>query len=313
MPSKQRIAILFQHMSTYLQTGWRRKAITPLFFLLSLIVAFSVLIANWETLKEYQWQLRPMWALYALLFLTIDLFLGSYAWHLLVSRLTPHSNSRFDIKCWLYANLARRVPGPIWYVASRALLYEQKQISKTTTSLISGLELALIFVTGTAIFLFTLPFWVISPEISTQLNQSWLLFVILVGCLIFIHPSVLNKIWAKLSETTPPSLRWHDAIIWFGFYILIWTIGAFVLFCLINLLTPLPFEHLIPMIGIWSLSNIISVAGTLFFSGIGLREISLTLLLTQFVPLPVALLIAIFLRLLWLIGESVGALISLLL
>ena len=313
MFGKQQLASTIQQISRYMQTGWRRHAITTLFFLLSVAAAVSILLANWDTLKSYEWQLRPIWGISIVSFLAIDLFLGSYAWHLLVTRLTPHNDLRFDIKCWHYANLARRVPGPIWYIASRAVLYEQRQISKTTTSIVSGLELALIILAGVAAFLLTLPFWVLPPAVVAQLNQSWLLIIVLILCFIFIHPRVLNKLWARISEHPPPLLQWREAAIWFSFYIIIWVIGASVLFSVINLLLPLSLVYFIPIVGMWAIANVISVAGTLAFSGIGLREISLTLLLTQFVPLPVALLIAILLRLIWLIGESIGASLSLLL
>ncbi len=313
MFGKQQIASVIQQTSKYMQTGWRRHAVTTLFFLLSVAVAVSILLANWDTLAGYEWQLRPIWSVPIIVFLAIDLFLGSYAWHLLVSRLTSHNNLRFDVKCWHYANLARRVPGPIWYIASRAVLYEQRKISKTTISIVSGLELALIILAGMAAFLLTLPFWVLPPDMAAQLNQSWLLIIVLMLCFMFIHPRVLNKVWARISEHSPLPLQWREAVTWFIFYILIWVIGACVLFSLINLLLPLSLAHFMPIVGIWAIVNVISAAGTLAFSGIGLREISLTLLLTQFVPLPIALLIAILLRLIWLIGESIGAFLSLLL
>jgi len=314
MLNKQQLITTWHRLSTYLQTGWRPQVLTASFFLLSLAVAASILIASRETLESYPWQVHPGWVFCALLLLAIDLLLGSYAWHLLVSRLTSGSSLRYDIKCWHYSNLARRVPGPIWYIASRAILYEQKQISKTTTSLVSGLELALIFLSGVAVFLLSTPFWVISAEVVEQLNQSWMLLIVLIFCLIFIHPQVLNKIWAKMSQHPPEQrLKWLNTAIWFTFYIIIWIIGAGALFSIINIFTPLPVTHFIPVAGMWALANVISVAGTVAFSGIGLREISLAVLLTQFIPLPVAVIIAILSRLIWLIAESIGALLSLLL
>jgi uncharacterized membrane protein YbhN (UPF0104 family) len=45
-------------------------------------------------------------------------------------------------------------------------------------------------------------------------------------------------------------------------------------------------------------------------SGIGLREISLVLLLTPITPAPVALVIAILIRLIWFSGEMASALAS---
>ncbi len=45
--------------------------------------------------------------------------------------------------------------------------------------------------------------------------------------------------------------------------------------------------------------------------GFGIRELSLAFLLSQIIPLPVAILVVVLLRILWLIGEIITGLISL--
>lgn len=83
------------------------------------------------------------------------------------------------------------------------------------------------------------------------------------------------------------------------------------LFSVINLFYPLSVTSLIIVIGIWALAGSVSLVGALTISGIGLREVSLILLLTQLVPAPVNLVTAIAIRLLWLTGELLSSLISL--
>jgi hypothetical protein len=130
--------------------------------------------------------------------------------------------------------------------------------------------------------------------------------------LLFIHPRLLEKLWRRVRPEIPlERLRWQDTITWLAYYILTWVVGAMVLFSLLNLLYPVPFSELITVIGIWSLAGSISLAGALTISIIGVREISLTLLLTILVPAPIALLVAILIRVVWLLGEMLSALISL--
>jgi glycosyltransferase 2 family protein len=310
---KARFTAYLKSLIQLLQHGWQGKAVAGLFFLLSIAILAAIIASNWDTLTEYDWQIQPIWLGYALLFLAVDLFLGSYAWHMLVSRLTTHNDLQHNIKSWHYANLARRVPGTIWYIASRALLYEKRGLNKRTTSLLSGLELVIILFSGIATFILTLPFWVMPDEVTTQINQSWLFLIIVPICFLLVHPTVLNKIWSKVSEAPPAKLLWRDTGRWLIVYLVVWFFGGCVLFSVINLFQPLPWSQLIPVTGMWIIASVVSLAGTLAFSGMGLREISLTLLLAQVVPLPVALIIAIVLRLLWLLGELVAALLSLLL
>ncbi|MBE7532910.1 MAG: hypothetical protein HND44_10840 [Chloroflexi bacterium] len=312
--TRANIISTFSRVLAYFQSGWRRQAIPFLFFLLSVAVILSVLANNWQTLITYHWQVRPHWLLYAFIFMSFDLLLGAYAWHLLMTRLGPYNNRRHNFKFWLYANLARRLPGPVWHIASRAVLYEEKGISKTVTSMTSGLELAIILVSGAVTFFLVLPFWVIPDSVRSQLNQSWLLLIILLPCLLLVHPRSLNTIWQKLGHQSPNQrLYWHETMKWLLLYIPIWIIGGIVLYCVSNMFQPVPRMQFFPLIGMWVITNILSLAGTLTFTGMGLREISLTLLLALFMPPPVALLTVIVLRLTWLGGELGGALISLLL
>lgn len=92
---------------------------------------------------------------------------------------------------------------------------------------------------------------------------------------------------------------------------LVWVLGGVVMFSTINFFQPLPISYLLATIGMWALASSISLAGAITFTSIGVREVSLTLLLTQLMPLPVAIITIIVIRLLWLAGELITAVTSL--
>jgi hypothetical protein len=297
-----------------LHSGWRGRLVTLFFVALSVIIIASVMVANWESFRTFDWRIRPSWIAYGTAALVLDLFLGAVGWHWLVARLTEQRRFRTNLKFWCYANLARRIPGPIWYIGSRAVLYETAGLPKATTSLLSALELVMILVSGIALFLLTLPFWVLPAAVRQQLHSSWFLLLIVPASLALVHPRVLNWLWARIGGRRPAQqLRWADTVGWLIFYLGVWLIGAFTLFSAVNLVHPLPLSHFPDVAGMWAAAGAVSLAGTLTLTGIGLRELSLTLLLASFVPAPVALVIAILLRVLWLLGELTGALLSLIL
>lgn len=300
------------HIADQLSSGRRSKVLSGALLLLSIAVIAQILISKWSLLTSYRWQIQPVWLLFATLFFIIDLLLASWAWHLLVARLGNYNNLRHNVKiCW-YANLARRVPSPVWYIASRAFLYEKVGVSKVTTSLLSTIELAFFLISGLVTTLLTLPFWVISDELANAISRSWFLFIIFPFSMLLVHPRVLEKVLQKLSRQVPAQrLRWQDTAIWLVLYVFIWIVGALVLFSVINLFHPLSLTRLVIVIGIWALAGSVSLVGALTISGIGLREVSLILLLTQLVPAPVNLVTAIAIRLLWLTGELLSSLISL--
>lgn len=297
-----------------LHSGRRGKILTAFFLLLTVTAIATLLYANRETLLTFDWQLRPWWLVSALTLLALDLLLGAYAWHLLVSRLTSHGQLSHDLRTWNYANLARRLPGPIWYMASRALIYEKRGVSKVTISLISGLEIVLILIAGILTFLLVLPFWALPAGVGDQLSRSWLLLPVATAGMLLVHPRVLTALWRRLSQDQPTmDLRWRDTISWVIFYLAVWAIGGGVLFSIVNFVQPLAVGDFAPVLGMWAVANTVSLAGALTISGFGLREVSLAILLTQFVPAPVALVIAILVRVIWLIGELMGALLAIIL
>ncbi len=293
-------------------SGWQGRVISLALFLLSIVVIITILISNWDVIKTYEWQIRPIWLLAVLIFWLIDLLSATWAWHLLVTHLANFKNFRRSAKiCWR-ANLARRIPTPVWYIAGRAVLYEQEGVSKTTTSLLSSLELILFFISGLVTTLLVLPFWIIPDNAKNQINQFLLLALILPFTLILVHPKFLEKIWVRLRpDITLQPLKWHHTLTWLIYYILTWVIGALVLYSVMNFLYPVPPAYIVNIIGIWSLAGSVSLAGALSLSVFSLREISLTFLLSTLIPPPIALLVAILVRVVWILGEMLSVLMSL--
>jgi hypothetical protein len=296
----------------YLTTGWRRQLLSLFFILFTLILIARIIIGNWEMLANYTWDIQPEWLLYAIVAFFVDFFLVIWIWHLLVTRLANYNNLYQTVKIYLQANLSRRIPGMVWYIANRAVLYQDVGVSKTQISLLSGLELAFFMISGFVTTLLSVPFWSGLDEVLSPSAQLWAsLFMVFLG-IILVHPRILQKLWQKTSRSIPAQkLRWWDTAVWLALYIFTWIVGGLVLFSIINFFQPFPVSQLITVIGMWSLSGTISLAGFFTISFVGLREVTLTLLLTQILPLPVTLIISITIRLLWLTGELLTSILSL--
>lgn len=308
--------------ASLLFSGKRQRVLTAVFIALTLTVIGSVLYSNRELLRTYEWNIQPQWLIVAIAIMLGSMVLGAWAWHRLVSDVVGVKNGRLNIKIWWYTNLAKRLPGVVWYIASRAVLYEQAGVSKRTTTLMSGLELALMFISGIITTLLTLPFWALPSEIRENLSYAWFLLLLIPLSLLLIHPRILEKVWQKLSankiattadESSPwqVNLTWKHTVTWLAIYISIWIFGGLILFSTINFFQTMGWQQLVAVIGMWTLANTVSLAGAITFTNIGVREVSLTLLLTQMMPFPVAIITIITIRLILLAGALITAVVSL--
>ncbi len=296
----------------YAISGWRRQAIMAGFVLLTLLVIAQLLYTNRDELSVYIDQSRPIFLVYAILFFLIDLMLALWAWHLLVGNFTSVDSFRLNSKINLSSNLAKRIPGSIWYVASRVALYQEKSVRKSQIVLLSALELALFICSGIVVALMTLPFWQLSAETFSELPATILFIIVAVIAIVLVNPRTLQAIWQRLSKDEKvPELSWQKTATWLIIYASTWVIGGCVLHSVINLFFPLPIDQLATSIGIWTLSGVVSLVGFISISLFGLREISLVLLLSQLMPISVAILVGIIIRLIWLSGELIFALLAL--
>lgn len=310
--SLQSLKDLVRQLVRYGTTGWRRKALIVFFVLLTLAVIAQILFANRDVLLTYEWNIRPVWLVYALLFFSADFLVSLWAWHILVVNLVGFNNLRLTAKIVLTSNLARRIPGPVWHITSRALMYGEQGISRRSITLLSGLEMAFFFISAIVVFLLTLPFWVLPAEMTGNQDPVWLLAIALPVGLLLVHPRLLQRVWQRMSrESVERQLQWRDTVVWLAFYGMTWVLGGGVLFSVINFFEPLAWSEFVAVTGIWSLAGIVSITGFLTVSFIGLREISLVFLLTPIVPHPITLLIAISIRLIWVTGELLTSLLSL--
>jgi hypothetical protein len=85
-------------------------------------------------------------------------------------------------------------------------------------------------------------------------------------------------------------------------------LGGLDLYLLANAIYPVAFDYLPAFIGAWAATGVVGLLASYLMQGMGVTEITLAVLLSGFVPAPVAIVISIFFRILLTIGEVVWAL-----
>jgi hypothetical protein len=118
----------------------------------------------------------------------------------------------------------------------------------------------------------------------------------------------LRRMLAGVGVSVPVDLGSRDVLYLLGTSTLAWIGGGWLLYLVSRAVTTVPFMELPHLIGIWGAAGAVSLVAGFLVQGMGLREVTLTMLLTQFMPLPVAALVSVLFRLLLTVGEVLWAL-----
>ena len=229
------------------------------------------------------------------------LALAMLVWVMMMSRITGNKDIKRHIQVYCYTNLARRVPGPLLHIVGRAYLYKRDNVGLIAVSAVSALEFLLLLLSGLmASSLLSLGNW----------SARWGLGAIvgMVIGLILLHPRNLRWTLQKLGqEQLNYTLRYRDILLWLGLYILIWFAGGLTLSSTVLAVMPLDFSQVIGIASAWSLSGVVATLVVFLPSGLGLREMTLSAALLPFMSSPLAVTIALLIRVLLTLYEMIWA------
>jgi hypothetical protein len=282
------------------------------FALVVLVFLGRYLYRNWHELAGYEFALDwPSLALASGLIMLV-FFLTPSCWGLILRIFLGVKISwRTSVRTWYLSQMSKYVPGSVWNYVSRVYLCGEMDIARSKVLLSIVLELVLILMAQTATFTLSLPFW------SGNLSQTgWVLIILPVGLLV-LHPRIfrgtLGLAGRRLGLQSIPPVTMHAGNL--GLLLLLYTAGAIVVgiafFFFANAIYPLSLELLPIMTGIVTLSLIVSFLAPFAPNGLGVREGLLVLLLGQYMPTSMAVLISLASRLWMTAGELVGLAISL--
>jgi len=263
--------------------------------LLSLAFLGHLIYTNWPTLIAYQWLFNYVELALTLLYFSLAMISAMWGWHLIITRLASANDARLNARIYCYAAAAKRLPGTAWDIATRVLMYDQAGVSKALTGVASLLELLLIVVSGSFLYMAFAPF---TLSYLSGLG-TWPLVVALLLGLVVTHPSLITWIVSKMrKETLPKEPSYRDILLWLLMYVLSWVTSGLMLYGTIRSVYGLSSKHLPQVLADWTLAGLIGAAMTFVPSSLGLREVTLTLLMSRYLPEHIALVASLLVRLL---------------
>ncbi|MHB1004369.1 MAG: hypothetical protein ACYC3S_01860 [Chloroflexota bacterium] len=213
-------------------------------------------------------------------------------WASIMEQLGGHARLLRHVVVFLIANMAKRLPGTLWYVGGRTVLYSRVGVPTRTVILSSAIEGTLTWLAGVTV---AVPFLAVAlPE------QRWLW----VGggtttLLLLLNPKSVR--WfldraAKGGDLQRVALR--HVYLWLALYVTCWLMSGAMFASVVSIFQPVPASRLTWIVGSWTVAGSASMLATFLPSNMGITEITLTGLLSQIVPSGFAALVAVSARVL---------------
>ncbi len=228
------------------------------------------------------------------------------AWHKLLEGLGAKLPYLRNLRIYALSSLPRHIPGMVWYVSSRTLLYQEEGLGAGVVVAATAAELFLMATTG---FIMSTMVFLQSMEPLRQYQSLRMVIpvaVLLVFAIIVLlpvlkrFPNWMVKRWNYDQFPAIQRGKLVACLIWLFFA---WCGGGFLLYLLVRGFVPVPWSYIPFMIGAWALASAIGLTIGIGISGMGLREVTLAALLSFVIPPVTAIVAAIAYRLVFLAGE----------
>jgi len=254
-------------------------------------------------------ELSPLYLGLAILIYLITFGLQLAAWHLIATQLFGRLPFRDNAQAVAGSSVMKYLPTVAWYIANRVSFYEQRHVPRKAVVDASLFELIAMVGCCTV---FYIAWWL--EHINIALAGSLVAAIIVLLYLSIRHMGILQRAWLSIRARRSSSPRFGDLpdpgrprYYWLGSlacYALLWPLGVCFLWSIVHIFIPIPFSSIVDLVSIWLLSSLASYVASLTLGAFGIaRELTLTALLAQFWPLPVAIAAALLVKTLLTLGE----------
>lgn len=289
-------------LRTWMQVG---TLVFTIGFLIVLLIHGREELAQFDDWRAYLTVCGQGFLLYPL-----SLTVQAWVWGMMIARLGQVSISWRDAEIFAYTHLMRRLPGAVWYLAGRTMIYRERGIRASVTLAASGLEFVLLVLVAVAL----------SAALSLSSHGGWLLVSAALILIVLVIPQGLTALsaasdqrwipefarkWlAKLSGEVMPK-SW-DLALWVAAYLMSYVVGGLILFLLARSIAPESDVTVTNAVRIWALAvGVAFLTSAVSPAGLGIRELTLTALLSPYMPTLGAVLVAVLLRMLFIVSDLV--------
>ncbi|MGB9720834.1 MAG: lysylphosphatidylglycerol synthase domain-containing protein [bacterium] len=277
---------------------WLKRIITVVIVLTIFYFLITNLINNWHKIPRDSLHFNLVNILISMILLFLNFLIFVEAWRKII--FTLGDSIDFANAFWIMSSsqLAKYVPGGIWFALGRIYLGKGDKLKPETIGISVIIETALTLLVGIILFLLSLFF----ASRSSILN---FLFVVPIAVffIIILHPKVLNKLLNLSMHIFKRKPIYFNidylrilclSLYFFG----LWIAQIIGFYFLINSIYPVHITKIFHLAGVYTLSWMSGFIVIFAPGGLGVREGMMSLLLSSFIPSPLAIAIS-FLSRVW--------------
>lgn len=284
-----------------------RRMIAAVMVLISASILGVLFYSQKDTLLAQKWELHWEYIIASFFIYPFALAIVTLVWAGIMNTIGKSLPLLEHTRYYILSNLAKRIPGTLWYIAGRSYLYQKEGIPVALVTVASSVEFGITLISGILVsigFAF--------PMLIANETRGILVVAGALACIALVQPGTVHWLLRKLHVEQQAEIRYTMLLGWVAAYLVVWILGGLIVYILSMAINPLPIENLPVIIGSWSLAGVISSAFFFFPSNLGITEVSLSLLLSRVMPAPTAVLVAILTRVVVTLFEVIWVMVSLL-
>jgi len=283
---------------------WLNFLINFILFISMVLFLYFYISKDFDIITDFKFNINIKYLGVSILLLGLNYWTFVIAWHLLLKQFGVNTSFTTNFSFYSHSQIAKLLPTPAWFITGRLILYNNIGASKRMIFSLTVIETILHAYIGFILFLLL--------HIQPSSPITWLYSLSIIPLIwVMFYLNISNPNFMPISTRNISSKIKFIILLLFIFT---WIISLPFIFYLVRSILPTEVFSLVILWRIWIISSLASYLAMFTLGGIGLlREFSLTLLLSPYVTLPGAMLIAALTRITITIGNLIWPLIFILL
>jgi uncharacterized membrane protein YbhN (UPF0104 family) len=247
------------------------------------------LVKNWHQIPFADLHFNPFYLILSLIFLVLMFLIFVRAWQKIVRALGGDISYRFAFWVMAASQTAKYVPGGVWFALGRVYMAKDDKLPAATIGVSVIIETGLTFLAGILLFF---------PALSLARPENLVNYLLLIPVFLFfllvLYPPVLERlvnIGLKIFRRRAARIELsYGSLLGIAVYYLgLWLAQIVGYFLLINAIYPISLSQLPALAAVYIISWMAGFIIILAPGGLGVREGTMTLLLSSIIPSALAI------------------------